>query len=72
MAKRVARTDRREELDYLKRSVQRLRELAVSNPAKISAQLRHIAAELDAEAMALEAELTEAGWIAQTKDKNEP
>jgi hypothetical protein len=72
MAKRVAGTDCREELDYLKRSVQRLRELAVSNPAKIGAQLRRIADELAEEATVLEAELTEAGWIAKTKDKSAP
>ena len=63
MAKRVAGTDRREELAYLKRSVQRLHELALSNPAKIGAQLLHIADELPEEAAALEAELIEAGSI---------
>ena len=72
MAERVAGTDRREELDYLKRSVQRLRELAPSNPAKIGAQLLHIANELAEEAAALEAELVAAGYIATPQDKNEP
>jgi hypothetical protein len=70
MSKRAARTDRREELDYLKRSVQRLRELAPSNPAKIGAQLLHIADELAEEAAALEAELVEAGLIPKAKAKD--
>ena len=69
MAKRVARNDRREELDYLKRSVDRLRELAPSNPAKIGVQLLRIADELAAEAAALEAEISEAGSIATMADK---
>ena len=72
MAKRAARTDRREELEYLKRSVQRLRELAPSNPAKIGAQLLYIADELAEEATALEAELVEAGYILKTTEKDEP
>ena len=72
MAKRDVRTDRREELQYLKRSVQRLRELAPSNPAKIESQLLHIADELADEAAALEAELIEAGYIPKSKNKHEP
>jgi hypothetical protein len=72
MAKRVAGTDRREELEYLKRSVQRLRELAPSNPAKIGSQLLQIADELAYEAAELEAELIEAGTIPKSKNSNEP
>lgn len=72
MAKRAARTDRREELEYLKRSVQRLRELAPSNPEKIGAQLLHIADELAEEAAELEAELIESGYIPKSEDGHEP
>jgi len=72
MAERVAQTDRREELEYLKRSVRRLRELAPSNPAKIGSQLLQIADELADEAATLEAELIEAGYIANPKSNNEP
>ena len=72
MAKRAAQTDRREELEYLNRSVQRLRELAPSNPAKIGSRLLQIADELAVEAAELEAELIEAGYIPNSKDKHEP
>ena len=72
MAKHVVGTDRREELEYLKRSVQRLRELAPSNPAKIGLQLLQIADDLADEAAELEAELIEAGHIPKSKDSKEP
>lgn len=72
MAKRAAQTDRREELEYLNRSVQRLRELAPSNPAKIGSRLLQIADELAVEAAELEAELIEAGYIPNSKDTHEP
>jgi len=67
MAERVLRTDRREELEYLKRSVRRLRELAPSNPAKIGSQLLQIAEELAGEAAALEAELIADGDVPMPK-----
>jgi hypothetical protein len=53
----AASDDRQEELEYLTRAVERLRELAATNPGKIGLQLLQIATELADEASVLKAEL---------------
>ena len=59
----VIRNDRVEILEYLKGSVQRLRDRAITNPSACGTELLPIVEQLAEDAATLEAELIKAGYI---------
>ena len=59
----VVRNDRLEILEYLKRSVRRMRELAAQNPGKFAEEMLAVADDIADDVARLEGELIEAGHL---------
>ena len=60
---RLVRNDPVQVLEYLKRSVERMREITRANPAKWGSEMLKVADQIAADAERLEAELRAAGYI---------